>query len=72
MMLDTVNDLLEAIDQLPPVDRTRVRSRVNAAMNRPAMEARALLGLIALDLADPVAPATHETIDLTSSAVVSV
>lgn len=63
MPMDTVDDLLHAIEQLPPLERYRARVRVNAAMNRPAMEARALLGLMALDLADPE---PVETIDLTS------
>lgn len=53
MPLDTVNDLLAAIDRLPPLERHRARVRVAAAMNRPAVEARAALGLIALDLAEP-------------------
>lgn len=69
MALDTVNDLLEAIERLPPLERYRARVKVSAAMNRPAMEARALLGLIALDLADPY-PADHaapyDVIDLTA------
>lgn len=64
MSLNTVNDLLEAIEQLPPLERHRARVRVSAAMNRPAMEARALLGLIALDLAQPE---RVDTIDLTTA-----
>jgi hypothetical protein len=64
MSLDTVNDLLEAIEQLPPLERHRTRVRVSAAMNRSAREARAVLGLIALDLAQPE-PSTR--IDLTDA-----
>lgn len=64
MPLNTVNDLLEAIEQLPPIERQRAKVRVSAAMNRPAMEARVLLGLIALDIAQPERAGT---IDLTTA-----
>jgi hypothetical protein len=50
--LDSVSDLLAAIERLPD-DRGRVaRARVAAAIERPADEARVALGLLALDLAD--------------------
>jgi len=58
--LDSVSDLLAAIERLPD-DRGQVaRARVAAAIERPADEARLALGLLALDLADE----TIETIRL--------
>lgn len=51
MQLDTIRDLLTAIDALPEPDRARFRTRVDAATARSAVGARAALGLIALDLA---------------------
>jgi|AntRauTorcE11897_2_1112592.scaffolds.fasta_scaffold206260_1 hypothetical protein len=51
MQLDTIRDLLIAIDALPETDRERARRRIEAALEQPAPAARAALGLIALDLA---------------------
>jgi len=48
--LDTVQELLTAIDGLPAPDREVARRRVDAAIERPAPEARAALGLLALDV----------------------
>lgn len=50
MHLDTIRDLLTAIDALPEPDRDRFRTRVDDAVAQPAAGARAALGLIALDL----------------------
>lgn len=50
MRLDTIRDLLTAIDALPEPDRDRFRTRVDGAVGQPADSARAALGLIALDL----------------------
>lgn len=55
MALDTIPDLLAAIDRLPAAQRHRARARVAAAIDRPAPAARAALGLLALDLAPAVA-----------------
>jgi hypothetical protein len=49
--LDTVQDLLMAIDLLAEPDREAARRRVEAAIEQPAPEARAALGLLALDVA---------------------
>lgn len=51
MRLDSVHDLLDAIDALPEPERAVARLRVDAAISRPAREARAHLGLLALDVA---------------------
>lgn len=51
MQLDTIRDLLTAIDALPEPDRARFRARLDDAVARPAARTRAALGLIALDLA---------------------
>ena len=50
MRLDTVQELLTTIDELPARDREVARRRVDAAIERPAPEARAALGLLALDV----------------------
>jgi hypothetical protein len=49
--LDTVQDLLAAIERLPEPERLTARARVEAAIDRPAAQARAALGLLALDVA---------------------
>jgi hypothetical protein len=49
--LDTVQDLLTAIDALPEPEREHARRRVTAAVEQPAPAARAALGLLALDVA---------------------
>jgi len=51
MRLDTIRDLLTAIDALPAPDREHYRARVDAAVALPAAGTRAALGLLALDLA---------------------
>ncbi|TVR36954.1 MAG: hypothetical protein EA388_02590 [Nitriliruptor sp.] len=51
MQLDTIRDLLTAIDALAEPDRARFRARVDAAVTQSAAGTRAALGLIALDLA---------------------
>jgi hypothetical protein len=51
MRLDTIRDLLTAIDALPEPDRGDFRTRVDDALARPAAGTRAALGLLALDLA---------------------
>lgn len=48
--IDTVQDLLTAIDLLPDAERAAARLRVEEAIARPALEARAALGLLALDV----------------------
>jgi hypothetical protein len=49
--LDTVPQLLAAIELLPPRERMAARDRVAEAMTRTAPAARAALGLLALDVA---------------------
>jgi hypothetical protein len=51
VQLDTVQDLLAAIDALAEPDRQAARRRVEAAIEQPAPAARAALGLLALDVA---------------------
>ena len=51
MHLDSIQDLLTAIDALAEPDRAWFRKRVDEAIARPAAGTRAALGLIALDLA---------------------
>ncbi len=55
MRLDSVDDLLTAIDGLPGPARDAARARVMDALERPAPAARMALGLLALDLAGEVA-----------------
>ncbi len=55
MHIDTVQDLLAAIERLPEDDRADARRSVEAAIARPALEARAALGLLALDVAGRLA-----------------
>lgn len=52
MALDSVAQLLAAIERLPDDRGAVARARVAAAVERPADEARLALGLLALDLAD--------------------
>jgi hypothetical protein len=60
MELDSLADLLEAVERLPEPDRARARSRVEMATSLPALACRAELGLLALDLAgDAEAGATR-------------
>jgi hypothetical protein len=49
--LDTIPQLLAAIDTLPAVERAAARGRVADAIALPAPAARAALGLLALDVA---------------------
>jgi hypothetical protein len=51
MELDSLADLLTAVERLPEPDRARARSRIEAATRLPALACRAELGLLALDLA---------------------
>jgi hypothetical protein len=50
--LDTVADLLAAVARLPQPERARAEARVAAALERPAPQCRARLGLLALELSD--------------------
>jgi hypothetical protein len=49
--IDSITDLLATIEALPAEERSRARRRVDAALDGPASQARAALGLLALDLA---------------------
>ena len=71
MALDTIPELLAAIDDLPADERRRARARVVAAVERPAASARAALGLLALDIAPRVqaAGAAELVIDLPEPSV---
>lgn len=51
MELDSLAELLAAVERLPEPDRARARARVEAATRLPALSCRAELGLLALDLA---------------------
>ena len=64
MHIDTVQDLLTAIERLPEDDRADARREVEAAIARPALEARAALGLLALDVVGQLADETAEVIVL--------
>lgn len=64
MHIDTVQELLTAIERLPEDDRADARREVEAAIARPALEARAALGLLALDVAGKLADETAEVIVL--------
>ena len=66
--LDTIPELLAAVDRLPADERRRAWARVAAAVERPAPAARAALGLLALDIA-PRVEGTELVIDLTEPAV---
>lgn len=50
MRVDSISDLLALIGQLPDPDQQRARERVAAAIEQPALQARAELGMLALDL----------------------
>lgn len=64
MHIDSVKDLLAAIERLPQPDRADARRSVEDAIARPALEARAALGLLALDVAGELAGASAEVIVL--------
>jgi hypothetical protein len=68
MALDTIPELLSAIERLPADEQRRARARVAAAVERPAGAARAALGLLALDIAPQVVD-DEVVIDLTEPAV---
>ncbi len=70
MALDTIPDLLAAIDRLPAGARREARERVAAAVEQPAPAARVALGLLALDLVAEIEP-TELMIDLTEPATVA-
>jgi hypothetical protein len=53
MAMDTITDLLAAVDLLPDPDRSEARERIAAALAQPAPAARLALGTLALDLLDP-------------------
>jgi hypothetical protein len=52
MALDTIRELLAAVERLPEPGRTEARGRVVAAISQPAPAARLALGTLALDLLD--------------------
>ncbi len=49
--IDDIGDLLAAVGRLSAPEQRVARARVAAAIERPAVEARAALGLLALDVA---------------------
>jgi hypothetical protein len=55
--LDSLADLLAAVERLPEPERARARARVAEAVQLPAVACRAALGMLALDLAEPVTDA---------------
>lgn len=61
MALDDIAGLLDEIRRLPEDRARRARERVARAIERPAPEARARLGLLALDLAEPEVVVVPET-----------
>jgi hypothetical protein len=61
--MDTIADLLTAVEGLPPARREEARARIAEAIAAPAPAARAALGVLALDLVDLTA---HVTADLTA------
>jgi hypothetical protein len=52
VQLDTVADLLAAVARLPQPERARAEARIAAAMERPAPQCRARIGLLALELSE--------------------
>lgn len=63
-MLSTVSDLLDAVRHLPPPERAAARARIAAALESDARTCRAALGMLALDLAAPAAPAARRDLEV--------
>jgi hypothetical protein len=57
MRLDTVDELIAAIRELPAAQQHAARIRVEQALERPAREARVALGFLALDVVGQLADA---------------